>query len=316
MTTSRTDFAAIRNTVSDGVIHRRELNARGVSNSMIAKRCAPNGPWQRLLPGVILMHPGAPNRRQLLRAALAYAGEGAVLTGLDALAAHGVPVRPSGPVRVLLPAGRRLAASGFVDFERTTRPHGRAHPDGLRYAPPARAALDLARRERDGVRLRRLLSLPVCHGLCTVTQLRTELSAGSQRGSAAPRAALQALSQGVEPAALALARRLVARTPVPAPSWDVRLYGRHGRSLAEVDAWWDEVGLAWLITAELPEANQDLVSLRAGGIVTVTTSPARLHGDPEGVVRELARAFMMAAKRGRPQVRAEPLDQRQHCDTA
>ncbi|MQA11205.1 MAG: hypothetical protein GEU98_22125 [Pseudonocardiaceae bacterium] len=273
---------------------------------MIAARCRPHGPWQRLLPGVILLSTAPPNRRQLLRAALTYAGDGAMITGLDALRAHGARARPTGQVHVLLPADRRLIAHGFVHLERTTRPQGRRHADGLSYAPPARAALDAARREPDADELRRLLALPVCHGLCTVSELRAELDAGSQRGSAAPREALASLGQGTEPAAQVFARRLVSYTPIPAPRWDVTVRDGRGRELAEVTAWWDEVALAWTVGAAHPRTRHELAALSASGVVAVHTAPARLHGDPDGVIRELSRAFLAASKRKRPPVRIEP----------
>ncbi|TCP43630.1 hypothetical protein EV191_12127 [Tamaricihabitans halophyticus] len=305
MTETQIDLTAIRRAATDDVIHRRDLERAGLSRSLIARRCQPNGPWQRLMPGVVQLGNTEPSRRQLVRAAAAYAGEDAVITGLDALRAHGAPVQPTGPIHLLIPASRRLRDLATVHIERTTRLFSSILPDELRYAPPARATLDAARCNTPEDELDALLSVPVRQGMCSVAELRAELDNGSQRGSAAPRAALANLGQGNRAAVHAFAMRLAARTPIPAPRWNITVYDRLVQPVATVDSWWDEVAMAWTISKHRVWEDPALQALRNTGVLLVHSTPFELHADPEGVVRKLSRAFLLASKRRRPAVHAE-----------
>ena len=185
-----TDIAQLRRKVPDGVIRTAELRAAGVSGYAVSARCRPSGPWQRVLPGVVLMEAGAPTRRQRLRAAVAYAGAGSVITGVDAMRAQGVDLPHRGEVRVLVPAARRVASRSYLTVERSTRLPEPVCRNGLPFAPVVRATVDAARHEGDHGRLRALLFAPVLAGACTVADLLAELDAGSQRGTAAPRSLL------------------------------------------------------------------------------------------------------------------------------
>jgi hypothetical protein len=312
--TSPTDLASLADTMPDGVVRTAELLATGVPGPVIGHRCRPGGPWQRLLPGVVLMSGAEPSRRQRLRAALAYAGEDAAITGLDAAGLdHDIGVRAGEAVHVLIPEDRRSPTNGYVVVERTTRMPSLIERDGLRYAPMPRAVVDAARRERDALRLRSLLSGPVRCGACSVAQLCAELDAGNQRGSAAPRAALRAISDGVVSLTEALARRVARGAAVPPPRWNVPLRDVSGCLLGVVDAWWDDVALAWEVgshhfrlgLAETPPPSPQ-PQLTSAGVLVVRTPPARLRADPLGVRRDLIQAFHRAADRVRPPVHALP----------
>ena len=85
--------------------------------------------------------------------------------------------------------------------------------------------------------------------LCTPAQLAAELQEGSQRGSATPRRVLVDVSEGIRSTAERDAKRLVARSGLPAPWWNVPVYIEHGRLLGIADAWFDEVALAWEINS-------------------------------------------------------------------
>jgi hypothetical protein len=316
MTHRPLDLAMLSSRLPEGVARSTELRAAGVSSSAIEARCRPGGPWQRLLPGVLLLSNGVPTRRQLLLAAIAYAGPGAVVTGVDALRAAGIrQLAPPEYVHLLLPAERRVTGHDFVQVERTTRvPDVAADGLELPFAPITRAVLDMARRERDAARLRQLLIEPVRRGLCTVSELRAELDAGSQRGSAAPRAVLRAIPGGVRSLAEGWARRVVRRCPIPEPRWNVPVRGATGVLLGVVDAWWEEVALAWevgarsfsVLTDGLTAQPARHTALAAKGVVVVRTPPQRLHEDPEGVCRELISAYRRASRRTRPPVHGLP----------
>ncbi|KAA9155574.1 hypothetical protein FPZ12_029655 [Amycolatopsis acidicola] len=278
-----------------------------MSPRAVAARCRPGGPWRRLLPGVLLLGDGEPNRRQMLRAAALYAGAGAVVSGLDALRAHNIRVVPSRQVQVLVPVQRRVPSLDFVNLERTSRIPEPMVDEGLAFAPPARATIDLARREMDPDRLRRLLSLPVYYGLCTSDDLREELDAGNQRGTAAVREMLRNLGSMGDTYLQGLARELLDFAPLPPPVWNVTVCDSMGRPIGTVDAWWDEVALGWQFGAggassRVPKMNH--LALSAAGVVLVQTPPDQLRDNAKATVRELTSAFANAARRRRPRVRA------------
>ncbi|MCH6160308.1 hypothetical protein [Streptomyces marispadix] len=56
------------------VLTANSLREHGVSTAAADERCRPGGPWQMLLPGVYLLHPGPPTSEERLRAALLHAG--------------------------------------------------------------------------------------------------------------------------------------------------------------------------------------------------------------------------------------------------
>lgn len=278
----------------DNVTTIAELRALGVTNHAITTRCRPSGPWQRVLPGVVLMSAARPTRRQRLRAAIAYAGPNSVVSGVDAMRAHDVDVPLLPEVLVLAPATRRLVGRAYLTVERTTRPPDPTVRAGLPYAPLARATLDAARRAADRDQLRVLLMSVV--GRCTVGELRTELDAGSQRGSAAVRALLTpdlTDDADVVPEEVTVARRLLRETALPAPRWHAPVHDDTGMLLGVPDAWWPEVGLAWDVG---PRArHHDPRAWSAAGRTLVRTDRQRLYSAPVAVTDELVRAFAAAA---------------------
>lgn len=293
MTTSTASAPRLHVPAADGVTTSAALHGSGLSRHAIAARCRPSGPWQRLHPGVVLLSGAPPSRRQRVRAALAYAGHRAVLSGADALLAHGMSPPEPAEVMVLVPASRRVACRTGLTVERTTRlpvPERRA---GLPVAPLVRATVDAARHESDEERLRALLAAPVEAGRCTLAALRLELDRGNQRGSAAVRAMLPACRE-VVPVALGLARRLVRAAPLPPPRWQVPLHTPGGVLLGVADAWWPQAGLAWSLGWQqppLPADEQATPALTAAGVTVLHTDPARVHTDPAAVVAELVTAF-------------------------
>ena len=176
------------------VARTADLKAAGVPGHVIELRCRPGGPWQRILPGVLLLSAQPPTRAQRLRAAVAYAGPGAVITGADALTAQGLPARPPRHVHLLQPAGRRRQGTPRVVLERTSRPPGVVVRDGLPFTEPTRAVLDSVRHEPHPLRRHHVLAGAVRAGLCTIEDLTAELEAGSRRGTAATRSALRLLA--------------------------------------------------------------------------------------------------------------------------
>ncbi|MFB9688563.1 hypothetical protein [Amycolatopsis plumensis] len=283
-----------------------QLRRAGVSDRRVRRLCGPGGPWRRLHPGVVLLRNTAPTRQQLLQAALVRYGPGVVITGADALRAHGVKCPVESEIRLLVPHHCRVVADEGVRLARTARLPEPVQVDGLPFAPPARATLDMARSEPDPDRIRYLLTLPLYWGLCDRRELLAELEAGSQRGTAVVRKVLRRLDEGPIQAH-GLAARVLDLVPVPPPSWDQTICDRRGRRLGEADTWWDELGLAWQYRCT-PGVGSGFshLALAATGIVLVRCTVGQLRQVPQEVARELAKAYGAASRTPRPKVRAFP----------
>jgi hypothetical protein len=235
-----------------------------------------------------------PTRRQRLRAAVAYAGQEAMVSGIDAMRAHGVDVPLPPEVLVLAPSRRRLASGPYLTVERTARLPTPVILAGLPYAPLTRATLDAARSAGNHEQLRALLTSAV--ELCTVAGLRAELNAGNQRGSAAVRALLTeglASTTDVIPVTDALAKRALRMTALPPPCWHTPVHDDSGMLLGIPDAWWPEVSLAWDVSTQA--RHHDPRVWAAAGVTLVRSDPDGLHNTPREVMEELVRAYAKAA---------------------
>lgn len=305
-------MTAVRAAAPIGVARESELIRAGLPGSTVGRRCLPGGPWQRLLPGVILTQTGAATEAQRIGAALAYAGADALLTGAVACRLYGLRRLPLGnQLHVLVPASQQPATARFVLVERTTRMPEPLLVEGWPTAPRVRAVLDAARRIRhlDGVRA--LIAEAIQRGLCTVDELVTELEAGSRAGSARPRRVLREVGAGVHSVAEIDALRLVRRSTVlPALQWNVPICDQRGAFIAIPDAWADDVAMAWEIDSyefHLSPEQYDRTLRRhatmlSAGIVVAHTTPARLRREPDEVLRELEAAYLQASRRPRPRV--------------
>ncbi|GAA3545122.1 hypothetical protein GCM10022222_31000 [Amycolatopsis ultiminotia] len=226
-----------------------------------------------------------------------------MITGTDALRAHGVSHPLTEQIHLLVPHYRRLAAEPGILTHRTSRLPQPVVIDGLPYATAARAALDLARRENEPDAVERLISLPLYWGLCDRGELAAELDAGNQRGSATVRAVLRSLNDQ-ETFTHGQAIRVLRQTPLPVPQWNVSVCDRRGRRIGTADAWWDQIGLAWRYRTAAGPTDFSHLALAATGTVLFRCTPRQLLDEPEEMALELLRAYTQAARTPRPKVRA------------
>ncbi|WP_229907961.1 hypothetical protein [Amycolatopsis oliviviridis] len=294
------------------VVRGADLKAIGVPGRTISRRCAPGGPWQRLLPGIVLLHTGQANEEQLLQAALLHGRAGTVLTGIRALQLHGLKNHPApGDVHILIPEERRIISVGFVHVERTKRlprPHLR---DGLPVAPVPRAVIDAARRLTNPDEIQALMAESVQRRFCTTDMLARELDQAGRTGTALPRKALAPLLAGARSVAEADAWHLWRRSGLPPGHWNVPIFDANGNHIATPDFWCDEIAFAWEIDSYRHHANLDdhratvarNARYVAAGIVVLQTLPSRLRTEPDQVLSELHAAFRTAQARPRPNVR-------------
>lgn len=304
----------------DDVISARRMVELGVPEATVYARCRPGGPWQLVLPAVILLNSGRPTRDQLVIAGLKYAGGAAVVTGLEACRRHGITrgPAPGEPLHLLVPHERQPRSVGFVIVERTRRPPEVVRRRGFPIAQVPRAAVDAARRIGSPGDVTELLADAVQRGLCTVGDLVVEVDAAQRRGTAVPRRVLRAVGAGARSAAERSAQRVWRRSGLPEPWWNAEVYDGGGRLLGIADGWWDDVALAWEINsfawhlspAAYAREQEKSARFAAAGVPVLPTQPVRLRSDELTVITELRNAHRHAAARPRPNVRTVPVNAR------
>ena len=290
-----------------GVLSRSQTLAGGLTRNTLQHRLRPGGPWQRLLPGVYLTATGQPAREQLLIASLLYAGPDGLITGPSALANYRIRGPQTRLVHVLVPATSKRSDSGFVIVHRTWRMPNEAICDGpVRYAPAERAVADTVRGMggKDLADVRAVVAGAVQQHQCTVADLVAELQAGPVRGSAALRAVLAEVIDGIRSPAEADLRALITRSRLPQPLYNPRLYLTGGTFLAQPDAWWPDHGEAAEVDSRewhLSPADWEATMARharmsAAGVDVLHFSPRQQREQPAEVIDTIADAL----RAGRP----------------
>ncbi|MGW8066689.1 hypothetical protein ACVV2G_31505 [Streptomyces ziwulingensis] len=256
-----------------------QLRTHGVSAAETTEQCRPGGPWQQLLPHVVLLHPGPPTSEERLHAVLMYAarertavaaggapagvtasvpvqpgGRGtpayaeAMITGLAALTLHGFSTSPPLPsldvIDVLVPRLRRLRTTGCARVVRTTALPTAQQVTGVPVAPVARALADAVAELTDAGALRRLLTEAVRGGHCEPAAVVRELNRA--RLLSRPHVVDAVDSLVAEGRALAEQRlyRTVREHGLPEPVWNVDLRLPGGPRIGGVDAYWPEHAVA------------------------------------------------------------------------
>ncbi|MET7618946.1 hypothetical protein [Streptomyces sp. NPDC005408] len=308
------------------VLSSAQLRAHGVSTARTTAQCRPGGPWQLLLPGVFLLHPGPPTSEERLHGALLYAGRPvipaqgktgtapgygeAMVTGLAALALHqfssAPPLLSLDRIDVLVPRTRRLRSTGCA---RLVRAHVLPRPEeitGVPVAPVPRAIADAVAQLADANAVRRLLTEAVRGGHCEPAAVVKELN--SARLLNRPHVVDAVDSLLAEGRALAEDRlyALVREHGLPDPVWNVDLRLPGGPHLGGVDAYWPEQAVAVELDTRAPRHDEDALwseyarkreHLERLGITVVHITPRKLREAPEQQATVVRTALMAAVDR-------------------
>ncbi|MFH8979700.1 hypothetical protein [Streptomyces varsoviensis] len=321
-------------TVRRRVLTTRQLREYGVGGAEAADRCRPGGPWQQLLPGVFLLHPGPPTGEERLHAALLYtahrpqgvpsqsrragsaAGPGpygeAMVTGLAALAlrrfAAAPPLLSLDRIGVLVPRTRRLRSTGFVQVVRAVELPEPQEVTGVPVAPVPRALADAVTRLQEPVAVRRLLTEAVRGSHCEAGAAVRELARARLLTRPHVVDAVDSLLAEGRAIAEAALYAMVRGHGLPEPVWNVELRTAGGPSLGGVDAYWPEQAVAVEIDVRSPCAEADADAVRRDrarrrellerlGITVVHLSPTRLREAPAEQAAVVRTALITAEDR-------------------
>ncbi|MER7490255.1 hypothetical protein ABTY20_31095 [Streptomyces sp. NPDC126497] len=317
------------------VLTHAQLRAHGVPAAKAGEQCRPGGPWQQLLPGVVLLHSGPPTSEERLHAVLMYAArertvgvpvqpgtEGpptsaygeAMITGLAALTLHGFPSAPPLPsleaIDVLVPRLRRLRSTGCARIVRTAELPVPEQVTGLPVAPVPRALADAVAGLQDADTVRGLLTEAVRGGFCDPAAVVRELTAAKLLNRPHVVDAVDALL--AEGRALAEARlyRMVREHGLPDPCWNVDLRLPGGPHLGGLDAYWPEHAVAVELDTRAPrpgrrsddgtewsEYARRREHLERLGITVVHVTPRALRDAVEQQAAVVRTALMASADR-------------------
>ncbi|MFI7338150.1 hypothetical protein ACIBUY_09445 [Streptomyces sp. NPDC050085] len=272
------------------VMSGAQLKAHGVSAAAAQDQCRDGGPWQQVLPGVYLLHPGPATGEERLHAALLYAGRvqdrhrpaagvpaqpapgeahgvpavpyaDAMVTGLAALTLHGFsstpPLLALDHVEVLVPRTRRLRSTEFVRLVRTMGMPTPVQVAGVPVAPVPRAIADAVAQLADAGAVRRLLTEAVRGGHCEPAAVVRELT--QARLLSRPHVVDAVDSLLAEGRAIAEERlyAMVREHGLPDPLWNVDLRLPGGPHIGGVDAYWPDQAVAVELDTRAPRQDED-----------------------------------------------------------
>ena len=283
----------------------------GVPLSTVTNRIRPGGPWQRLLPGVVLAHSGTPTRFEKRLGALRYGGDDAVLTGLDALAEMHVRTAErlvDRKIHLLIPHSSQRSSHGFAVVTRTRRLPQPVTRRGLRCAPLARALVDACRQIERLDDVRELVADAVQNHRCDPRDVLAEVKAAARQRTALTRAVLKEIAAGIRSVAEARLREEFRRRGVPEPVWNAELLTRDGEFVAAPDAYWAAYGvaleldsMAWHLSPDRYRRTQQRQrSLVVHNVDVLPVAPQDAIENPAALCEQVMQKLRNAAARSLP----------------
>ncbi|UUU22124.1 hypothetical protein [Streptomyces sp. DSM 40750] len=322
--------------VTRRVLTAAQLRAQGVTAAETNEQCRPGGPWQQILPGVFLLHPGPPTSEERLHAVLSYAARSpfretpagvpaqpnadehrpaprysdAVITGLAALTLHGFSSAPPLPsldsIDVLVPRMRRLRTTGCARIVRTPAMPTPSFVTGLPVAPVPRALADAVGELSDAGTVRRLLTEAVRGGHTEPAAVVRELTQARLLSRPHVVDAVESLLAEGRAIAEDHLYRMVREYALPDPVWNVDLRLPGGPHLGGLDAYWPEQAVAVELDTRAPRAEDDALwseyarkreTLERLGITVVHITPQKLRDSLEQQATVVRTALMASCDR-------------------
>lgn len=281
----------------DGIVTRRQALEMGVSKDAIRYALGRGQRWQRIVKGVYATFIGPLQERHLVRAALLFAGSGAVLTGSVACRAYGMRYVEARRPLILVDATANRTSISIADLRRTRLLPRPTDVRSFACAPPARAAIDACSSAMGLRAVRATLCEVVQRGLATPAEL-VETATRIHKHKDQVRQALADIVAGCRSAPECELRDLVASSDVlPQPAWNQPLADdpsvhpdgcwAEARLVVEVDS------VEWHRFGDRPEQTERRRARYAAlGYRVIPVSPRRLREEPQAVLAEIEAAYL------------------------
>lgn len=290
----------------DGLVTRRQALTHGFTVDALRHALGRGGRWQRIVKGVYATFTGPLQERHLVRAALLYAGPGAMVTGATACRAYGMRYVPRRDrPEVLVPVHVQRARIAIASICRTRSLPAPRDVRSFPCAPPDRAAIDACRDTRELRAVRAVLCEVVQRRLTTPDELTVVLAWGHSAGSALPRRAVEDIVAGCRSAPECELRDLIRSSAVlREPRWNEPLPDPRGGDMSP-DGCWEEARLVvevdsveWHHFGNAPELTERRRARYASlGWMVLPVSPRRIRDEPHAVLREIESAYVAGLAR-------------------
>ena len=286
---------------NDGLARFDQLVRIGADARRI-RRAVDSGWWAEPLPGVICEHSGPLTARQRRVAAVLLAAPHGLISHRTAAALHGLRTPDIDEVHVTVPHGSALRSQGFVVVHQTARSTLRTVRQGVPATSVPRSLVDTALLMPRRSDVRAVFADAVQRRLVTVAEVTAELDCAPRRGSAHLRAALEEVGAGARSAPEADVYRLIQRSGLPMPRFNVPVVINGIRFI--LDGLWDwlRAGLEVdsLAYHLLPDDwDQHLTrqnEVQSGGLVLIRLTTVRLRRDRAGAEAALRRFLVARAE--------------------
>ncbi|MFL6240167.1 MAG: hypothetical protein ACJ735_11820 [Actinomycetes bacterium] len=293
----------------DFVLDRTQAFEYGLTPGAIKRRLR-DQLWQVLLPEVYLTHPGEPSRRQLLIAALLYAGPDAAIDDVDACRYHGLRTLAVDDdcVRVVAPLETTARSRRAVVVRRTAAPIVTENTERIRYLALAPALIAATRRYEDPCRVLAVLSDAVQRKLVTFDQLMTAHIQGPRRNAHPADEALAQIAAGIRSAPEGGFRNLAEASLVLPPLLYNCLLRLPGGELISPDALALDAGLVHETNGARAHRRLDLFEdtmvrhtlMTTADLVVLHNSPTRIDRHGRLVLAQFERCYLRYKGRGLP----------------
>jgi hypothetical protein len=293
----------------DFLITRDQALAAGLSRHGIENRKQYDG-WQTVLPNVYLTHPGELTRRQMLIAALLWAGPDAAIDAADACWYHGMKAvaRDEDHVYIAVPADSFARSTGFVVVRRTSVPIRMVRTARLRYVDPATAVIAATRRMSRERQVLAALSDALQRRICSEHELMRAHVQASPRNAALADSALAALGSGARSVPEVTFKELAEASSVLPPLLYNCLLRLPSGQLISPDALAEDAGVVHETNGKKYHKREDLFEdmqerhevMTVAGLVVLHNTPRQLWTNGRRIIAGFEACYARNKGRGLP----------------
>lgn len=266
--------------------------------------------WQEVLPNVFLTHQGELTKRQMMIAALLWAGPHALIDARDACRFHGIkavaPVEEE--VDVWIPGDGGVRSTGFVNVRRSVARPSIVRTDALRYVDAATAVVAAARRMAKERAVLAAFSDALQRRVCTEHELLQAHIRATRRNALSADHALAALAAGARSVPeVGFADLARASSVLPPLLYNALLRLPDGRQISP-DALAEDAALVHETNGKQSHAREDLFEdmqerhevMTIAGLTVMHSTPRQLWTKGRRIVAGFETVYLRRRGRGLP----------------